>query len=302
MATATTRHQVLSDEQWERIEPLLPSNKGRKGHPFRENRKIVEGIIYRSRTGIPWRDLPREQFGPWQTVWKRHYLYARLGVWDRIHAALMAQADAAGGIDWTVSVDSTISRAHQHGTNTTRPDQPTGAGANHKNPTAEEPEGHAVGRSRGGLGSKVHAAVDGNGMPLAIVLTGGQRNDGAMLVEVLDDIRVPRLGPGRPRTRPAAVVADKAYSSGKTRRMLAARGIKAVIPQKSDELAARQRKGSCGGRPPGLDQTAYAGRNVVERQFGLVKQWRGIATRYDKHAITYRASVVLCAVIAWLRK
>ena len=139
-------------------------------------------------------------------------------------------------------------------------------------------------------------------MPLAIVLTGGQRHDGAMLVEVLDDIRVPRCGPGRPRSRPAAVVADKAYSSGKTRRMLTARGIKAVIPQKSDEIAARKKKGSRGGRPPGLDQTAYAGRNVVERQFGLAKQWRGIATRYDKHAITYRASVVLCAVIAWLRK
>ena len=128
MTAATSRHQVLSDEQWERIEPLLPSNKGRKGHPVRDNRRIVEGIIYRSRTGIPWRDLPRDHFGPWQTVWKRHYLYARLGVWDRIHAALMAQADAAGGIDWTVSVDSTISRAHQHGTNTTRPDQPTGGG------------------------------------------------------------------------------------------------------------------------------------------------------------------------------
>lgn len=110
MATVTTRHQVLSDEQWERIEPLLPSNEGRKGHPFRDNRKIVEGIIYRSRTGVPWRDLPRDQFGPWQTVWKGHYLYARLGVWDRIHAALMAQADAAGDIDWTVSVDSTINR------------------------------------------------------------------------------------------------------------------------------------------------------------------------------------------------
>lgn len=128
MAAATSRHQVLSDEQWERIEPLLPSNKGRKGHPFRDNRRIVEGIIYRSRTGIPWRDLPRDHFGPWQTVWKRHYLYARLGVWDRIHAALMAQADAAGDIDWMVSVDSTINRDHQHGTNTTRPDQPTGGG------------------------------------------------------------------------------------------------------------------------------------------------------------------------------
>src|SRR5690625_6569525 len=100
------------------------------------------------------------------------------------------------------------------------PISPQGAGANHRNLAVEEPDGHAVGRSRGGLSSKVHAAVDGRGMPLAIVLTGGQRNDGAMLVEVLDDIRVPRLGPGRPRTRPEAVVADKAYSSGKTRKML----------------------------------------------------------------------------------
>src|SRR5690625_5146459 len=126
-----------------------------------------------------------------------------------------------------------------------------------------------------------------------------------MLLEVFDDIRVPRLGPGPPRTRPDALVADKAYSSSKTRRMLAARGIKTVIPQKSDELAARQRKGLKGlrgGRPPGLDQSTYAGRNVVERGFSLAKQWRGIATRYDKHAITYRASVALCAVIAWLRK
>src|SRR5690625_5837420 len=77
-------------------------------------------------------------------------------------------------------------------------------------------------------------------MPLAIVLTGGQRNDGAMLVEVLDDIRVPRLGPGRPRTRPEAVVADKAYSSGKTRKMLAARGVRSVIPQKSDETRSEE--------------------------------------------------------------
>lgn len=94
----------------------------------------------------------------------------------------------------------------------------------------------------------------------------------------------------------------EAYSSGNTRRMLAARGVKAVIPQKSDETASRQRKGSRGGRPPGLDKTAYAGRNVVERRLSLAKQWRGIATRYDKNAITYRASVVLCAVIAWRRK
>lgn len=87
---------------------------------------MVEGIIYRYRTGIPWRDLPRETYGPWQTVWKRHRRYAADGTWDRVLAALLAQADAAGKVEWTVSVDATISRAHQHGTNTTRPEQDTG--------------------------------------------------------------------------------------------------------------------------------------------------------------------------------
>lgn len=159
-----------------------------------------------------------------------------------------------------------------------------------------------MGRSRGGLSSKLHAVVDGAGMPLAIVLTGGQRNDGAMLGEVLDDIRVPRIGPGRPRTRPDAVVADKAYSTGIIRQALKARGIRAVIPQKSDEIARRKRKGSHGGRPPAFDAHAYRGRNVVERHFSLAKQWRAIATRYDKLAITYRATAVLCAITAWLRK
>jgi len=166
----------------------------------------------------------------------------------------------------------------------------------------QEPDGHAVGRSRGGLSSKLHAAVDGNGMPLAMVLTGGQRHDGAILAEVLDDIRVPRIGPGRPRTRPDAVVGDRAYSNGIIRKMLSDRGIRVIVPQKSNELTARQRKGSKGGRPPAFDPHSYKGRNIVERHFGLAKQWRAIATRYDKLAITYRATAVLGAIVAWLRK
>ena len=133
------------------------------------------------------------------------------------------------------------------------------------------------------------------------MVTGGQRNDGAILEQVLADIRVPRRGPGRPRTRPDAVLADKAYSAGITRKMLQRRGIKVVIPLKSDQIAARKRKGSKGGRPPGLDTQMYRDRNVVERSFALVKQWRGLATRYDKLAITYRAAVVLSACIVWTR-
>lgn len=124
MAT-TDRYQQLTDDQWARIEPLLPSSDGRRGRPFRNSRQILEGVIYRYRTGIPWRDLP-EYFGPWQTVWKRHRRYTVDGTWDRILQSLLADADAAGLISWIVSVDATINRAHQHATNTTRPEQHTG--------------------------------------------------------------------------------------------------------------------------------------------------------------------------------
>lgn len=121
-----SRFQVFSDVEWARIEPMLPSNQGRRGHPFGDSRRVVEGIAYRYRTGIPWRDLPAEEFGPWQTVWKRHRRYAADGTWDRVLAQILAEADAAGKVEWSVSVDATIARAHQHATNTTRPDQDTG--------------------------------------------------------------------------------------------------------------------------------------------------------------------------------
>ena len=126
MAKVRSRFRVFSDEEWARIEPLLPSNEGRRGHAFGEHRKVVEGIAYRYRTGIPWRDLPREEYGPWQTVWKRHRRYAEDGTWDRVLTQILAEADAEGKIEWSVSVDATIARAHQHASNTTRPEQDTG--------------------------------------------------------------------------------------------------------------------------------------------------------------------------------
>ncbi len=134
-----------------------------------------------------------------------------------------------------------------------------------------------------------------------MVITGGQRNDGAMLMEVLAEIHVPRLGPGRPRSRPDAVLADRAYATGVIRAELRRRRIKTVIPDKRDQIAGRKRRGRRGGRPPGFDAQAYRGRNVVERSFALAKQWRGLATRYDKLAITYRAAVTISAILTWLR-
>lgn len=114
-----SRFQMLSDAQWLLIESMLPAPTGRKGRPFTDARIMVEAIIYRYRCGIAWRDLP-QVFGPWQTVWTWHHRMAQDGTWDKVLAKLTAAADAAGRIDWSLSVDSTIARAHQHATNITR--------------------------------------------------------------------------------------------------------------------------------------------------------------------------------------
>jgi transposase len=174
-----------------------------------------------------------------------------------------------------------------------------GAESNYTN-LRVEPVDHALGRSRGGVSTKIHQLVDGRGRPLVVALTPGQAGDSPMLKPLLAQLAVRRLGPGRPRTRPDAVLGDKAYSSRAIRAELRSRAVRAVIPQPSDQIAHRKRRGSAGGRPPAFDATAYKGRNVIERSFNAHKQWRGIATRYDKLATTYRGAVVLRAITIWL--
>ena len=170
--------------------------------------------------------------------------------------------------------------------------------SNYKNLLAE-PEDHAIGRSRGGLTTKIHALVDGNKRPLVLLLGPGQGGDAPMFANLMDALRVERAGSGRARTRPDRAMADKAYSSKDIRSYLRSHGIQCVIPEKEDQKANRQRKGSAGGRPVSYDKEAYKRRNVVERSFNTMKQWRSLATRYDKLAQTYRAAVVLQAVVIW---
>jgi transposase len=164
-----------------------------------------------------------------------------------------------------------------------------------------EPADHGIGRSRGGLSTKVHHAVDGRGRPLSILIGAGQAGDAPACLPLLAGIRVARRGPGRPRTRPTAVLGDRAYSSKAIRAHLRNRGITAVIPQPRDQQGHRSRRGSKGGRPVGYDRELYKRRNVVEGSFALLKQWRGLATRYDKHALIYRGAAVLAAILAWTR-
>jgi len=108
-------------------------------------------------------------------------------------------------------------------------------------------------------------------------------------------------GVGRPRQRPDSVAADKAYSSRANREALRSRRIRAVIPEPADQIANRKRKGRRGGRPPAFDPTAYTNRNQVERGFGRRKHWRGMATRFDKLASSYQATLALVETLDWLR-
>jgi putative transposase len=165
----------------------------------------------------------------------------------------------------------------------------------------EEPIHHGIGRSRGGLSSKIHQLGDGRGRPLVVLVGPGQAHDSPMFPVLLAQLRVDRRGPGRPRTTPNAVLGDKAYSAQAHRALLRSRGIKTVIPEPSGQTRNRKRRGAHGGRPPAFDAAAYRGRNVVERSFNTVKQWRGLATRYDKLAIVYRGAAVLRAITIWLK-
>jgi transposase len=122
-----------------------------------------------------------------------------------------------------------------------------------------------------------------------------------MFPHLMRHLQIRRARGGRARIRPDRVRGDKAYSSRAIRAHLRARGITAVIPEPADQAGHRKRRGSRGGRPPAFDSVDYRGRNVVERRFNLLKQWRGLATRYDKLAIVYRSAVVLHAAITWTK-
>ncbi|MGH3926965.1 MAG: IS5 family transposase [Pseudonocardiaceae bacterium] len=179
-----------------------------------------------------------------------------------------------------------------------------GAGSNDKNsepPPAKRGDREGLGRSRGGLSTKIHLLADSWCRPLARATTAGQRHDSLAFEPLMGRLRIRRLGRGRARTRPGRLLADKAYSNRSIRSYLRRRRIKATIPDKSDQQKARAAKGSKGGRPPGFDTEAYKQRNTVERTNNKLKTFRAVAMRTDKREFVFNGTIDVASIKIWLR-
>jgi len=249
------RH-ALRDDQWERIKDHLPGRPGSVGVTAANNRRFVEAVLYRYRAGIPWRDLP-ERLGDWKNVQRRFSRWAKSGVWQRVFTHLAEDTD----LEYAM-IDSTIVRAHQHS-----------AGAPKK-----AGEDQAIGRSRGGLSTKIHTLADALGNPIGFHLTGGEAHDLVGADHLLPDMQA------------EALIADKAFDADKrVIEPLTAAGKTVVIPPKSNRRSPRT-----------YDRDLYKARHRIENFFARLKQFRAIATRYDKIARNFLAAVHLAAAVVWL--
>ncbi|MFJ5208427.1 IS5 family transposase [Streptomyces nigra] len=254
---------IVSDELWDHLEPLLPQRERRIRHPGRKplpDREVLCGILYVLHTGIQWEYLPQDLgFGSGMTCWRRLRDWNEAGVWQRLHEVLLAELNAASRLDWSRCVVDSPRQGPKRG--------------QHTGPSPVD---------RGRAGSKHHLITDGHGTPLAVLLTGGNRNDVTQLLPLLDAIPPVRGRVGRPRRRPDSLFADRGYDHDVYRDQVRARGI----------VPAIARRGTLHGT--GLGTYRW----VVERSFAWLHGFRRLRIRWERRADIHEAFLKLaCCLI-----
>nr|WP_157121982.1 IS5 family transposase [Nocardia miyunensis] len=258
----------MDDGLWERIASLLPVIPRKTHHPGRkrlDDRKVLCGILFVLYTGIPWEFLPRELgYGSGMTCWRRLRDWNEAGVWQRLHETLLAELNAAGALDWSRAViDGSHVRALERGPK-----------------TGPSP----VDRAR--TGSKHHLITEAHGIPLAVSLTGGNRNDVTQLMLLIEAIPPVRGRRGRPRRRPDALYADRGYDHDKYRKLVRDKGITPFIARRGVEHGS------------GLGVHRW----VVEQSFALLHWFRRLRIRWEIRDDIHEAFLSLaCSIICWRR-
>lgn len=247
------RHR-FSDTQWDCIETILILNPPlRKGRPGGDLRTFFDALLWMARTGAPWRDLP-ERLGKWNLVYQRYAYWCKKGVFEYIFLNIQ-EPDLE-----EIMVDSTCCKAHQ-----------ASAGA----PKKHGPQ--AIGITRGGLNTKIHAVCDALGNPLRFILTPGQQHDSKPVPDLLKGLTA------------KALLADKAYDSDKIIQAAQDSDMLVIIPSKANRK-----------NPRTLDKNRYKARHLVENLFQRMKVFRRVASRFDKLDFTFLGFVHIAGIMKWL--
>ena len=257
--------RVLTDGQWTVLAPLVEEHRPRGRTPPRDLRRTMEAILWRHQNGAKWRAIPAD-LGPWWRAAQTFIRWSRLGVWKRLLASVQ---ERAGGVDLSMAfLDGTSIRAHAKA-----------AGAAKRGTGESRDQREALGRSRGGFGTKAVAIADAQGRAVAFVLAPGQAHEAPLAPVLLDGL------PDSPRW----VVGDRGLSSDAPRERIWDMGARPAIPTRRNEAAVR------------CPDWIYIHRNRVERLWGRLKEWRAVATRYEKTAHSFMGVLCLAASFDWLR-
>ena len=242
----------LSEEQWARIEPHLPTDV--RGVERVDDRRVISGIVHVLKSGCRWCDCPPE-YGPHTTIYNR---FVRWAAWT--------MGEPIPGTGRLRAIDG-------HADDRLHARQSASLGLRWKRGEKNQ----AVGRSRGGRNTKIHALADAKGRLIAILLTAGQAHDCPVAERLIRRVRAPDR-----------LLADRAYDSAELREELDERGTKPVIPNRCNRK-----------KPFSFSKRLYKLRWRIENAFNRLKDFRRVATRYDKLARNYLASVCLAAALVW---